>query len=134
MDDKLTPRTAINRGPVEEPIELDPMDPEYLQEAGGDSAANDMDANRGGASATAGLDSGGAVDVRRGLSVGRAGAEYANVRAGETDNDDVRFLDESGNPIEEELTEGYLSGELGEQEYEPTEATASSEPTVSSDR
>lgn len=88
MDDKLRPRTAINRGPDgEEPILLDQLRPEILPEAGGDSGGNDMDANVGGAPATAGLDSGGAVGVRRGLSVGKAGAEYDTAPDGETASD-----------------------------------------------
>lgn len=85
--DKLRPRTSIDRGPLEEPIDLDPQDPESLDESGGDSAASDMDANIGGAPATAGLDSGGAVGVRRGRAVGRPGYEYETVERGETTSD-----------------------------------------------
>lgn len=86
-DKRLTPSTYIDRGPPrEKPIELDPNDPETLEQAAGDSSAQDMDANVGGASATAGLDSGGAVGVRRGLSVGRAGAQYDRSERGETDD------------------------------------------------
>lgn len=88
MADPLTPKTAFDRGPPgEEPIELDKRRPENLSEAGGDTAGNEMDTNVGGAPATAGLDSGGAVGVRRGLSVGTEGNEYDSAPQGETDSD-----------------------------------------------
>jgi hypothetical protein len=83
--DKLQPRTSIDRGPAgEELIELDQHRPEVISEAGGDSLANELDSNIGGAPASAGLDSGGAVGVRRGRAVGRPGAEYDSAPAGET--------------------------------------------------
>ncbi len=85
--DGLHPRTEIDRGPVERPIELDPTENELLDEAGGDSAASDVDANVGGAPASAGLDSGGAVGVRRGRAVGRPGFEYEWAPRGETTQD-----------------------------------------------
>ena len=87
MPDKLTPKTALDRGPVEQPIVLDQRDPEYLPEAGGDTASMDSDTNVGGAPASAGLDSGGAVGVRRGRAVGRPGFEYEATRHGETSQD-----------------------------------------------
>jgi len=88
MIDKLFSRTLIDRGPAgEEAIGLDQHRPEVLPEAGGDSLANELDANIGGASASAGLDSGGAVGVRRGLAVGRPGAEYESAPAGEVGDD-----------------------------------------------
>lgn len=87
MPDKLIPKTALDRGPLERPIELDAREPEYLAEAGGDTAAMDSDTNVGGAPATAGLDSGGAVGVRRGRAVGRPGFEYEATRRGETSQD-----------------------------------------------
>jgi hypothetical protein len=88
VQDKLIARTAIDRGPPGElPIELDQNRPEILPEAGGDSSANEMDANIGGAPASAGLDSGGAVGVRRGRAVGRPGSEYDDSPAGETSSD-----------------------------------------------
>ncbi len=83
MADTLTPKTAIERGPVESLIDLDPQEPEYLPEGGGDTAALDMDTNVGGAPASAGLDSGGAVGVARGLAVGRPGFEYRFAPHGE---------------------------------------------------
>lgn len=87
-DRKLVPKTAINRGPPgEEPIELDPNAPQTLESGAGDSSASDMDSNVGGAFASAGLDSGGAVGVRRGVSVGRPGFEYEETRRGETTDD-----------------------------------------------
>lgn len=87
-DRKLVPRTAPDRGPPgEKPIELDSNDPETLESAGGDSSAWDMDSNVGGAAASAGLDSGGAVGVRRGVSVGRPGYEYEQTQRGETTDD-----------------------------------------------
>jgi hypothetical protein len=105
MVDKLTPRTAIDRGPPgEEFIGLDQARPEVLPEAGGDTSANEIDSNVGGAAATAGLDSGGAVGVRRGLSVGRPGAEYEGAPAGETDTDVPQ-------PDEEAVEEGLAPGE-----------------------
>lgn len=86
--DPTTPKTSLFHGiPGEEPIELDKKRPQNLSEAGGDTAGNEMDANVGGASATAGQDSGGAVGVRRGLSVGKAGSEYQEAPEGETDSD-----------------------------------------------
>lgn len=97
-DRRLTPRTSFDRGPdAEEPIELDPQDPENLDEAGGDSAAEDVDSNVGGAFASAGLDSGGAVGVRRGVSIGRPGFEYDDSPRGETDSD----VPDSGGTLEE---------------------------------
>lgn len=88
MPDPTTPKTAIDRGPPgEEPIELDKLRPENLSEAGGDTAGNEIDTNVGGAPATAGMDSGGAVGVRRGLAVGREGNEYDLAPQGETDSD-----------------------------------------------
>lgn len=87
MPDPLKPKTTFERGPGrEEPIELDSNRPETLAEAGGDTAGNEMQ-NVGGAPASAGLDSGGAVGVRRGLSVGRAGDEYESAPFGETSSD-----------------------------------------------
>jgi len=98
MADKLQPRTAIDRGPTgESPINLEQRRPEVLSEAGGDSNANDIDTNVGGAPASAGLDSGGAVGVRRGVAVGRPGFEYDSSPAGEAD-DTVMPLE----PTEEE--------------------------------
>lgn len=98
-DRKLFPRTAVDRGPErEEPIELDSNAPESLESAGGDSSASDMDANVGGAAATAGLDSGGAVGVRRGVSVGRPGFEYEESLRGETTDD---IPDESERSLED---------------------------------
>ncbi len=85
--DELKPRTAIERGPVERLIDLDPNEPEFLPEAGGDTAALDSDTNVGGAPASAGLDSGGAVGVSRGVSVGRPGFEYTNAPHGERTSD-----------------------------------------------
>jgi len=87
MADRLIPRTAIDRGPArEEFVELDQQRPEALPEAGGDTGGMDIDSNVGGAAASAGLDSGGAVGVRRGLAVGRPGFEYdlGPEEAGET--------------------------------------------------
>lgn len=105
MVDKLTPRTAIDRGPPgEEFIGLDQARPEILPEAGGDTSANEIDTNVGGASATAGLDSGGAVGVRRGLSVGRPGAEYESAPSGETDSDVPQ-------PSDEDVEEGLAPGD-----------------------
>lgn len=88
-DRRLAPRTAIDRGPdAEEPIELDPgYYPETLDAAGGDTSGEDIDSNVGGAFASAGLDSGGAVGVRRGMSVGRPGFEYEASTRGETGSD-----------------------------------------------
>jgi len=89
MSDTLRPRTALDRGPAgEERIRLDPRYPEVLEEAGGDSAALDLDANVGGAPASAGLDSGGAVGVRRGAIVGRPGAEFDDSPGGEAPVED----------------------------------------------
>lgn len=86
--DPTIPKTSLYHGiPGERPVELDKKRPESLSEAGGDTSGNEMDANVGGASATAGLDSGGAVGVRRGLSVGSAGSEYDEAPSGETDSD-----------------------------------------------
>jgi hypothetical protein len=99
--DKLQPRTAIDRGPAgEEAIELDQNRPETIAEGGGDSAANEIDTNVGGAPATLGQDSGGAVGVRRGREVGRPGFEYDTAPDGMTD-EEVRPLVED----EEELAE-----------------------------
>ena len=87
-DRRLAPRTSFERGPDgEEPIELDPRDPEILDEAGGDSLADDVDSNVGGAFSSAGLDSGGAVGVRRGVAVGRPGFEYDDTPRGGTSPD-----------------------------------------------
>lgn len=120
MVDPLTPRTAIDRGPRgEEFIGLDQRRPEVLPEAGGDSAANEIDSNVGGAAATVGLDSGGAVGVRRGLAVGRPGAEYDSAPAGETDSDVLQPSDEA---IEENLAEGSSEDwPSGTQEERPPE-------------
>ncbi len=82
------PRTSLDRGPVERPIELDPIEQELLDEAGGDTSGNEIDTNVGGAPATAGLDSGGAVGVRRGVSVGRPGFEYDQAPRGEVAPDE----------------------------------------------
>ncbi len=89
MSDPKRPKTALDRGPVERPLQLDRRDGEWLDEAGGDTAANEWDANVGGAPASAGLDSGGAVGVRRGVSVGRPGFEYAATPSGEVMADEV---------------------------------------------
>ncbi len=95
MTDLLQPKTAIDRGPTgEQPVPLDQNRPEVLPEAGGDTFANDVDTNVGGAPATAGLDSGGAVGVRRGLEVGRPGSEYDAAPAGESSSDVVLPSDE----------------------------------------
>lgn len=117
MTDKLTPRTAIDRGPPgEKPIRLGSYGNEYLSEGAGDSSASDMDANVGGASASAGLDSGGAVGVRRGRSVGRPGSEYDTAPQGETGSD--VDLDLIAQPVgadeedEESHDEDLLSDEL----------------------
>ena len=99
--DPRLPRTAIDRGPVEEPLDLDPFGTEHWAEAGGDSAASDCDANVGGASATAGRDSGGAVGVRRGRAVGTPGFEYDDVGSGEADESDIQV---APTRPEEELT------------------------------
>lgn len=88
MADLLVPKTAFDRGPAgEEPLSLDPVEREVLPEAGGDTFADDVDSNVGGAFASAGLDSGGAVGVRRGFSVGRPGFEYDDAPRGETTMD-----------------------------------------------
>lgn len=98
-DRRLTPRTALDRGPdAEEPIELDPRYPESLDSAGGDTSGDDIDSNVGGAFASAGLDSGGAVGVRRGVSVGRPGFEYDDTERGETGSD---VTDEEGATLED---------------------------------
>ncbi len=91
----LTPKTSLERGPVERPVPLGRTDHEFFEEAGGDTEAMDVDANVGGASATAGLDSGGAVGVTRGPSVGRPGYAYANAPRGEVASDQVVDLEES---------------------------------------
>lgn len=85
--DPLTPKTAIDRGPNERLIHLDDNDPESLSEGAGDTAGNDLDSNVGGAAASRGLDSGGAVGVRRGRSVGRMGSEFDDAEHGETSSD-----------------------------------------------
>jgi hypothetical protein len=104
VDDKLIARTAIDRGPPgERPIELDQNRPETLPEAGGDTAANELDSNVGGASASAGLDSGGAVGIRRGLAVGKPGAEYDDAPAGETSSDLVLPEDQAEEEEEEDV-------------------------------
>jgi hypothetical protein len=95
MPDRLTPKTSLERGPVERPIELGYTDHEYFEEAGGDTEAMDVDANVGGASATAGLDSGGAVGVTRGPAVGRPGYAYANAPRAEVPSDSVVDLEAS---------------------------------------
>lgn len=88
MADKLTPKTSLDRGPEGEyPVPLEKQVPESLAEAGGDTAATDMDANVGGAPATRGLDSGGMVGVRRGRGVGRPGDEYDDAPYGESTSD-----------------------------------------------
>ena len=95
MTDLLTPKTALDRGPLERPIHLGRTDHEFYEEAGGDTEAMDVDANVGGASATAGLDSGGAVGVSRGPAVGRPGYAYANAPRGEVASDSVVDLEAS---------------------------------------
>lgn len=115
MADRLTPRTALDRGPVEKPIMLDRQDPEYLSEAGGDTAATDIDSNIGGAPASAGLDSGGAVGVRRGRSVGRPGFEYDSTIRGETPG-------EAGTSTEEAAAAEAV-GEAGAGEAEADEGS-----------
>lgn len=101
-DRRLAPRTAIDRGPdAEEPIELDPgYYPQSLDSAGGDTSGDDIDSNVGGAFASAGLDSGGAVGVRRGMAVGRPGFEYDDTERGETGSD---VPDEQGATLEDVL-------------------------------
>ena len=89
MPDPRRPKTALDRGPVERPIRLDPREGEWLDEAGGDTAGNEWDANVGGAPASAGLDSGGAVGVRRGVAVGRPGFEYDATPRGEVTADEL---------------------------------------------
>lgn len=112
MADKLTPRTSIERGPpAEEPIDLDTVNTEHLAEAGGDTEAVDVDANVGGASATAGLDSGGAVGVRRGPAVGRPGAEYDSIASGETTMDVPAFDRDSYDMTEEEIEAASAEGD-----------------------
>lgn len=101
MADRLQPKTAFDRGPDgESAIELDQNRPETIAEGPGDSAANDIDTNVGGAPATQGLDSGGAVGVRRGREVGRPGFEYDTAPDGQTD-DQVRELNEDSEDIAE---------------------------------
>ena len=108
-DQEPRPRTAIDRGPSgEEALSLSDLRPEVLPEAGGDSIANELDANVGGASASAGLDSGGAVGVRRGLAVGRPGAEYDTAPDGETGSDievppEMEASEESAEEEEDEV-------------------------------
>jgi hypothetical protein len=108
MADKLHPRTDLFDGPVESLIELEQTESEYLPEGGGDTAALDSDTNIGGAPSTAGLDSGGAVGVLRGRSVGRPGYEYENRPHGETTSDvgaaagEAEFEEELGEEGEEE--------------------------------
>lgn len=99
------PRTAIERGPVEEPVQLEPLGQEHWWEGGGDTAAEECDANVGGASATAGLDSGGAVGVRLGRAVGRPGYEYADAAGAEVGPDLLlpRELSLEESPSPEEL-------------------------------
>lgn len=84
---QAAPAHGDRRGHVERPIELDPTENQLLDKAGGDSAASDVDANVGGAPASAGLDSGGAVGGRRGRAVGRPGSEYEWAPRGETTQD-----------------------------------------------
>ena len=101
MADRLHPKTAFDRGPDgEQAIELDQYRPETLAEGPGDTAANDIDTNVGGAPATQGLDSGGAVGVRRGREVGRPGFEYDTAPDGQTDAQ-VRELNEDPEDIAE---------------------------------
>ncbi len=120
MPDRLTPKTSLDRGPVERPIHLGRTDHEYFEEAGGDTEAMDVDANVGGASATAGLDSGGAVGVSRGLSVGRPGYAYANAPRGEVAGDSVVDLEASEAEFgrAEEVPGSAVGGEEGEVEGE----------------
>jgi hypothetical protein len=101
LPDKLWPKTFIDRGPDgEQAIELDQNRPETIAEGAGDTAANDIDSNIGGAPASAGLDSGGAVGVRRGREVGRPGFEYDSAKDGET-GDDVSELSEESEEMAE---------------------------------
>jgi hypothetical protein len=120
MPDKLTPKTSLERGPVERPVHLGRTDHEFLEEAGGDTEAMDVDANVGGASATAGLDSGGAVGVTRGPSVGRPGYAYASAPHGEVAGDTVVDLEASEAEFgrAEEVPSGAVGGEEGEVEGE----------------
>jgi hypothetical protein len=126
MVDKLTPRTAIDRGPPgEKPIRLGSFESETLDEGGGDSSASDMDANVGGAPASAGLDSGGAVGVRRGLAVGRPGDEYDSAPRGETEAGAGSLLsappvgtDEDDEPANEDLLSDELTAEASEADEE----------------
>ena len=116
-NDPLTPKTALDRGPLERPIQLDRTEHEFLEDAGGDTEATDLDANVGGASATAGLDSGGAVGVRRGPAVGRPGVGYEASTWGERPGDLVLPLEAPVDAaLEAELAEAPGSREFEEEE------------------